>query len=376
MGQDGKKLALDALRGIAAERIPVGPLTWGYEYLWKIAGLEPWQLACGGSETWHRAHMAMLERHDVDVLWYEGAGNGPEEPTLLDETSREWVIRDNNTGHTYGLMKDSLALYELEDGPHIHIGTTETSRAISSREEADERIPPFQGWGSIYLDGLRRLIAEVGDRALILPHHSPGYIIGCYEFGFQAAMETMLSDPELFFYVCDRFAEGDQLRMTEWAAAGAEAVYIADSWASCDIISPRMFEQFALPYQRSITEAAHLAGLPIILWNVGDVLPILDLEASLPVDAFAIEQPRKGVDLTIASLRPVFGSNRCLMGNVDSEDLLRRNNPDEIKQAVADQIRQSGQGNPFIVSTGSPLPSNTEPAAVDAMIQAVRTFHF
>lgn len=376
MGQDGKKLALDALHGKATERIPVGPITWGFEYLWKVAGLEPWQLACGGSETWHRAHMAMLERHDVDLLWYEGAGNGPAEPTLLQETRQEWIVRDNNTCRTYGLRKDSLTLYDIESGPHIDIGTANTRQAITSREEADERIPLFQTWGRTYLDGLRRLIASVGDRALVLPHHSPGYVVGCYAFGFQAAMETMVHDPELFFYVCDRFAEGDLRRMREWAEAGAEAVYIADGWASCDIISPRMFERFALPYQRSITEAAHQAGLPIILWNEGDVLPILELEASLPVDAFAIEQPRKGVDLTVARLRSVFGPHRCLFGNVDSEELFRRNDPAEIRQAVFDQIRQSGQGNPFIVSTGSPLPSNIDPSAVDAMVEAVRAFHF
>ncbi len=192
MGVDGHKLALQALHGEATERIPVGPLTWGFDYIWKVANLEPWQLACGGSETWHKAHLAMLERHDVDIIWYEGAGHGPEEPTLIEETRREWVVRDNNNGRTYGLMKDSLALYDIETGPHIDIGTATTSQAITSKEEADRRIPLFQTWGEGYLHGLTRLINEVGDRALVLPHHSPGYIVGCYEFGFEAAMETML----------------------------------------------------------------------------------------------------------------------------------------------------------------------------------------
>lgn len=376
MGADGHKLALQALRGEATERAPVGPLTWGFDYTWKAANLEPWQLACGGSETWHKAHLAMLERHDVDIIWYEGAGSGPEEPTLIEENRREWVVRDNNTGRSYGLMKDSLALYDLEAGPHIDIGTATTSQTITSKEEADRRAPLFQTWGEGYLRGLTRLINEVGDRALVLPHHSPGYIVGCYEFGFEAAMGTMLADPELFFYVCDRFAEGDERRMREWAAAGAEAVYIADGWASCDIISPAMFERFALPYQRSIAEAAHRVGLPIILWNEGDVLPILELEAALPVDAFAIEQPRKGVDLTIARLRAAFGPTRCLLGNVDSEELFRRNDPSEIREAVWAQMRQSGPDTPFILSTGSPLPSNIELSAVDAMIEAAHKFHF
>ncbi len=162
------------------------------------------------------------------------------------------------------------------------------------------------------------------------------------------------------------------IHIVEGAEAGAEAVFIADGWASCDIISPAMFERFALPYQRAIVEAAHEAGLRIVLWNEGDILPILPQEASLPVDAFAFEQPRKGVATTVAAVRAVFGPRRCLFGNLDSEDLLLRNDPQEIARAVEEQVAQSGPGAPFVLCTGSPLPSNVEPSAVDAMIAAAR----
>ena len=160
--------------------------------------------------------------------------------------------------------------------------------------------------------------------------------------------------------------------MKQLAEAGAEAVFIADGWASCDIISPEMFERFALPYQISITEAAHEAGLPVILWNEGDILPILDLQVSVDVEAFAFEQPRKGIDISVEKIRRVFGSSRCLFGNLDSELLLLRNDTKEIKQKVEDQILQSGKNAPFIFSTGSPIPSDVQPEAVDIFINQVR----
>jgi len=367
----GRELVLRALGGEGTQRIPVGPLTWGFDYYWRVAGLAPWELACGGSETWHQAHLALLERHQPDLIWYSGAGAGPEEPTLLEEDRRRWIVRDNNSGVRYGLMKESLALYELETG----FKNCDPLGDIRSPADADRLIPAFTGWGQVYLGGLRRLIDEVGDRALVLPHHSPAYICACYAFGFERAMETLIADPDLFCHAADRYAAGDRLRMRELAAAGAEAVYIADGWASCDVISPRMFERFALPYQRSIAEAAHEAGLYAILWNEGNVLPILHLEASLGIDAFGVEQPRKGVDLDIAWVRDAFGPGRCLFGNLDSEQLLLENDRQEIARCVAEQVRQSGAGNPFVLSTGSPLPSNVDPSAVDAMIQAARALH-
>ena len=185
-------------------------------------------------------------------------------------------------------------------------------------------------------------------------------------------MGTMLSNPELFRYVCEKYQAGDRLRMQQWSEAGAEVVFIADGWASCDVISPEMVENVALPYQRSITDAAHEAGLKIVLWNEGNILPILDMEAAIPFDAFAFEQPRKGEELTVEKTRQAFGPERCLFGNLDSEMLLIRGDPKEIEDAVHAQIRQSGKNSPFVLCTGSPLPSNVSPDAVDIMIAAAR----
>lgn len=360
----GRQLVLDALSGRASGQIPVGPITWGFEYYWKLAGLEPWQLAFGGHETWHKAHLAIYERHKPDIVFYDWNGAGEQDPTLVDETSETWVVRDNNSGEDFEMLKSSLT-------PRRLAAKKERPR-INSFEDADELVPPDAGWSRSYLQGLTRLIDDLGDRALVVPHHSPGYIMACYTFGFERSMELLATNPELLMYVADRYAAGDSIRMRQLKAAGCEAVYVADAWASCDIISPKTFESFALPYQRHIAEAAQAEGIKIVLWNEGDVGPVLHLEAELPIDAFAIESPRKGFDLSIAKVREVFGPNRCLFGNLDSEDLLRTGGRGRIAEAVREQLRMSGPGTPFVLSTGSPIPSDVEPEAVDAMIEAAR----
>ena len=365
---NGRELALKALSGQTTERILVGLFTWEFSYLWKIAEIPAWQLACGGSETWHSAHIKLLERHNPDLLWYSGAGAGPEEPTLLSENDESWFVCDNNNKLEYELRKNSYALSEKASGKK----SCDAVGDISSKSDADRLVPEFAGWGVNYLDGLSRLVSEVGERALVLPHHSPAYVCACYAFGFEQAMEKMLCEPELFFYVCDRFAAGDSLRMKELAAAGAEAVFLADAWASCDIISPDMVRKFALPYQKSIIQMAHDAGLKVILWNEGNILPVLEDEAKLDMDAFAFEQSRKGVELTVEKVRKAFGPDRCLFGNVDSELMLLRNDPKEIAMNVKIQIEQSGENSPFILSTGSPVSDDISPEAIDTMFDAAK----
>lgn len=350
--------------------MPVGLFTWEYDYLWKTADLKPWELACGSVEMWHQAHLSIFKRHQPNLIWYSKSGTGDKPPTLKGEDMKCWYIKDNNTQIYCIMTKDSFALIQADTGGK----NCDPVGVIDSKADAIRLIPEFDSWGESYLNGLSRLISEVQNKALILPHHSPAYICSCYAFGFERAMEKMILDPKLFIYVCDRFASGDERRMQELAGAGAEAVFIADSWASCDILSPEMIQRFAIPYQKSMIDAAHKAGLRIILWNEGNILPILDLESELDMDAFAFEQSRKGVDIQVSIVQKAFGRHRCLLGNLDSELMLLRNDSGEIREQVIDNIRQSGKGCPFILSTGSPISNDVSPEAVDIMIRVAREF--
>ena len=180
---DGKPLMLQSLSGQATPRTPVALITWGFDYTWKVADLQPWQLACGGTETWLRAYRAMRNRHNQDAIFYFGVGHGPEEPTLVSEDSRRWLVRDNNTGNLHALMKDSLALVDLQTGAK----TCDAVGDIRTPADADRLISRPRDRDHVYLDGLSRLIREVGDDALVMPCCSPALHPGLLRLGLPAS---------------------------------------------------------------------------------------------------------------------------------------------------------------------------------------------
>lgn len=368
MAEDGRKRTLAALSGTRSERPPVGLLTWGFDYLWRVAGMAPWELVCGSNAKWQSAHQALVVRHRPDFVFYSGSGAGQREAELLEDTREEWLVRDGNTGSIKRLIKSSLTEIDADTArkPNDPVGR------IASEADAISLIPDFSGWGQDYLEGLTGLIGFCGDETLVLPHHSPGYVCACYAIGFVESMAMMIERPDLFLFVADRYAAGDALRMRELADAGAEAVFIADGWASGDIISPAMFRQFALPYQQSMVEAAQSHGLKAILWNEGNIVPMLEDEMGIPWDAFGMEQSRKGVELDLRQLRIAAGPNRCILGNFDSEEVLVRGTEEQIVNAVRDQLDRAGRDQPFLFTTGSPVPSETPPESVDLMIVTVR----
>lgn len=367
MTHNGRQAALDALSGKPAQRPPWLLLNWGFDYIWKCAGIAPWQLALGSFHTWVNAYRAAYERHKPDMIIFDSFGAGAEDGVLIDETEQKWVVLFE--GERFEFIKSSYTLRHISDSP------VEQPPPLESIADIDRHFQPG-GNDPGRLRGLRAVIEEIGDRTLVLPTCIPGYIAACYALGFQRAMTVMLDDERFFLHLADRFEECDELRMREFADAGAEAVFIADAWASADVLSPEMIRKFALPYQARSVDAAKAAGLKVILWNEGDVAPILADEAALDIDAFAFEQPRKGYGVSVVQVREVFGAHRCILGNLDSEHMLQRNDLDEIRREVHSQIRQSGRGAPFIVSFGSPLPSDTPESAVDAVACAVREFQW
>lgn len=369
MNELGKTAALDALSGKPAARVPFALLTWGYDYIWQCAGIEPWRLALGSSSTWLEAYVATYERHKPDIVVFNSFGGFAADPILLEETFESWVVRSAD-GEEWDFIKSSYTLRhrpksEQIPGPPQRWDTIDDIDNNVGRPSSKDPGP---------LDGLSAVVEATGDKALVLATCSPGYIAACYTLGFDRSMEMMLDEPELFIYLCDRLSENDDRTMRQFAQSGAEAVLIVDSWASCDILSPQMARQFALPYQKKTVDAARAAGLKPILWNCGDVGPILADEAALDIDAFAFEQPRKNFAVTVSQAREVFGPHRCLFGNLDSEHMLMRNDRDEITDAVLSQIGESGEGSPFVLFFGSPIPSGTPESAVDAVVDAVRGF--
>ncbi len=105
----GRRGALRALAGEAISPMPVALFTWEFDYLWRVAGLQPWQLVCGDPETWHRSHLALLDRHQPDLIWYSGAGASATPPRLIEEDREKWAVEDGN-GHRSGLLKGWLII--------------------------------------------------------------------------------------------------------------------------------------------------------------------------------------------------------------------------------------------------------------------------
>jgi uroporphyrinogen decarboxylase len=155
--------------------------------------------------------------------------------------------------------------------------------------------------------------------------------------------------------------------ISSMAATGCHMVSNGDSPAGPSMISPRMYRQFALPYEKQCVEEAHKHGLPYCLHICGDTTPILTDMLETGTDSVELDY------LTdIEKAHEVCKDRVCFIGNIDPSGVLALGSPDDVRRATEELLAAYSDSPRFILNAGCAIPSDTPSENLRAMIAATR----
>lgn len=124
--------------------------------------------------------------------------------------------------------------------------------------------------------------------------------------------------------------------------------------ASSTVISPAMFDEFVVPYDRPIVDALHEAGFPVVYHTCGGMMAILDRIPATGCDASeTLSPPGVGGDIQPEQrkrVKEMLGSRVALIGGVDQGELLRHGTPAQIGAEVRGLFESFGQAGGYICS--------------------------
>jgi len=374
-----KERMLTALSGGKPDIVPVAPYFWGAEYRWKVVGVEIWELIYGDREMSFIGNDRLQERHPCDWINVHGFGSGwLTGKTVEKKDDRVFITDKDGTKYEYLMDGHQLVLVDSRHDQTPNAGIVD--RNIKTKADVDKL------WGSprrprektkIEIakdDWQKRLIDKYGDTLLMTAGGISPFVQACYTLGFETSLIMMKENPDVFIYMMDRFFE-DSLPHYEWVSTcGYDAILIAESWASVDIISPQQYNDFAFPYQKKAIDSAKSQGLKAILYSTGYLMPILPKMCELGADALTIEEGRKGEPMDIGKVREIVGPKQCIFGNFDAENVLLKGTKEDIEREVKRQIDSAGRDGAFVMCTGSPICDDTEPENVELFIQYTRKY--
>jgi len=174
----------------------------------------------------------------------------------------------------------------------------------------------------------------------------------CQLYGTQEMIMATYDDPawvhELLRSLTDK-----KLRYVDESLRGLpfDLIEMGGGAASSTVISPAIFRDFCLPYDREIHQLLHDVGHRVVYHTCGGMMPILELIVENGCDAAETLAPAGvGGDADPAEIKRRIGGQVALIGGLDQFNVLTDGTPGEIRAEVHRLFDALGPGGGFIIS--------------------------
>jgi hypothetical protein len=362
-----------ALHGGRPDRVPIFPI-YDIGYVARLSGLDVRSyLFCTPTERLGLLETAFL-RHRVDGFFcHTGISESVLAEHQVEKHADYWLITHQPTGHRFRLLPDGT--HATPDGqPIVHHPVTASGESrIRNMADLDRAVPPPAPAAmdrTNRMDAIRHLSAKYPDHpfafqtgtAMVQALNTCG--------GYAEGLSTLAESPDLFNELLRRLNDHTLAWIPRGKAAGAHSMWFTSYYTGADTISPRTYAEMIFPHDYAVCQAARDAGLFVLHWWLGDLMPVLDQVMKLPMDALVLEQGRKGYESDPVAIRRRVGDAFCLFGYGYENDYC-----EDHRAGLAAEFRRQfeGAGRQGAFVAGTPiLPPNSVPEAVDAYFETVR----
>jgi hypothetical protein len=212
-----------------------------------------------------------------------------------------------------------------------------------------------------------------------LPLHRDRFVVTCgivntfyscvYYLGMQHFYCMLLEEPDLIHEMSKRILEKNIETIRAGAIAGGDAIYIDDATATNDMVSLRMYEEFALPYLVEEVKEIHRLGLKAIVYYFGGIADRVEQIVSSGLDLLMMETSMKCYVNYYAAISRQIAGRCCLGGNLNPYSDVELACEADLEQSIRQQAAAGRLNGKHITSTGSPLTPGTSVARIARFIE-------
>jgi uroporphyrinogen decarboxylase len=244
---------------------------------------------------------------------------------------------------------------------------------VKSKEDL-QHIEPLKfsnaGRFPLFLENLERLLEAFGDEVPVDLCLTAAFTTAANLCGTEFLMRQLYQDPE-FVHRILRISLDAILVFLDKAVSLDISFSIGEPTASGDLISEKMFVEYAFPYLRELISAVRVSGRRISSLHIcGNTKKIWNSMVEAGADILSLDE---AIDLK--SAKKTIGDRAALMGNIAPTDVMLLGNPQAVDEAVKKCISDA-YDNPrgYILALGCGMPKNTPPENIHAFFNAARKY--
>jgi uroporphyrinogen decarboxylase len=286
----------------------------------------------------------------------------------VEKYDYDGIVVDVDTATLAGAV--GVPVLQPEDEPALCHG-----RRLASLDEVRDLEPPdiarYEGI-QVWLEAVRLLKRHFGDEIYLRGNCDQApFSLACAMRGSADWMMDLL-DPahrdgafRLLGHACEATLQFIRLM----AGAGAHMVSNGDSPAGPSLVSPRIYREFALPYEQRIAAEAHALGLPYLIHVCGKTELILEDMLASGADALEIDHRTDA-----RRARAIIAGRAVFTGNIDPSGVLALGAPREVEHKTRELLEVFAGEPRFILNAGCAIPATTPAGNLRAMIAAARRY--
>ncbi|MDR2773341.1 MAG: uroporphyrinogen decarboxylase family protein [Tannerella sp.] len=149
---------------------------------------------------------------------------------------------------------------------------------------------------------------------------------------------------------------------------GADMLSNGDSPAGPSMISPEMYEKFAMPFEKALVDETHRCGLPYLLHICGDTRLILPQISKLGLDAVELDYKTP-----IENIYETLGNTVTLFGTIDPSGVFALGTPEMVREESI-RILEVYRNSPLLVlGAGCAIPPMAPEENIREIVKCVNS---
>lgn len=364
-----------AMRNQVPDCVPVAP-DLSNMVPCKLTGKPFWSIYLHEDPPLWQAYLKACHKYAMDgwfiyagVTFKDNSHNQLERRIIRQDDHR---IDELSILHTPAGDLQSVTVYPADNPPTL------IEKMIKDFEQDFHKLrylfPPITGYDASLFRNMKRAFGDDGIACeFVAP---PGlHIFHEYFHGNLAAATFAYYDrPDLFLELCAMFEKRETQKLEILLDLGADSILTGGS-GSVTMQSPAIWRELSLPAIQKYTRLCREAGVISGIHSCGKEYEIVkacaretDLDYINP-----LEIPPMG-DCNLLELKQEFGKDICLMGNLQTTEVMLFGSPDLVRLRSLEAIRDAGSNGGFILSTGDQCGRDTPEANLHAIVQTAREY--
>lgn len=234
-------------------------------------------------------------------------------------------------------------------------------------ENSSSEYPDIKVWANRHEDKLRIVggFLPIFCRIMDLTGMEEGLMITATRPDLTEALVSHITD----------FLEEHYRRLAVAGAGLIDVMAFGDDFASQQglMLQPALWRRYFMPAWKRLFAVAHRHGMKAMFHSCGSVRPVLGDLIDAGMDIFEVVQTT-AKDMEAEPLKRDFGRDVAFYGAVDTQHLLPRGTPDEVRGEVRRLADVLGEGGGYVLGNAHILMEDVPKENVLALFDEARTY--